>query len=107
MSFSFSASMIRWKPSVRSCVSSAAAVLRAASAISSSRSIHIINVLGDVLGQAKRVLADQVLGALGVARFQGLDDVHVIVDRALDPVILSDRTAADHAHMGEQVFREL
>ena len=52
------------------------------------------------------MLAHQILGALGVACFKGVDDVHVIADRAFDPVVLADRAAADHAHMGEQVLRQ-
>src|ERR671920_392943 len=96
MPFSFIASMTRLKPSVRSSVSSTVS-LSAASAMSSSRiplSVQIIGVLGEVLG------------ALGVARLERLDDVHVVADRAVDAVVLADRGAADHAHVGEQVRRQ-
>src|SRR3954454_23231500 len=108
MPFSFIASMTRLKPSVRSWVSSTVS-LNAASAMSSSRIpllVQIIDVLGDVLGEAERMLAHQVLGALGVARLERLDDVHVIVDRAVHAIVLADRLAADHAHVGEQVLGE-
>src|SRR5215207_3564142 len=108
MPFSFIASMTRLKPSVRSWVSSTVS-LNAASAMSSSRIpllVQIIGVLGDVLGEPERMLAHQVLGALGIARLERLDDVHVIADRAVDAVVLADRGAADHAHVGEQVRRK-
>ncbi len=59
-----------------------------------------------MLGQAERMLAHQVLGAFGVARLEGLDDVHVIADRAFDAVVLADRLAADHTHMGEEILRQ-
>src|SRR4051794_11479095 len=70
---------------------------------SSLGSIQIIRVFSHMLGQAERVVADEILGTLGVARFERLDDVDVIADRAVHAVLLADGLAADHAHMGEQV----
>jgi len=35
-----------------------------------------------------------------------LNDGHVIVDRAVGAVVLADRLAADHAHVGEQVLSQ-
>src|SRR6188474_245447 len=108
MPFSFMASMIRLKPSVSSSSASGFLSAAASAMVSSGKgSVKIIGVLGDVLGEAERMLAHQVLGALGVARLDRLDDVHVIVDRAVDAVVLADRLAADHAHVGEQVLGEL
>src|SRR5215218_9056770 len=97
---------MRLKPSVRSCVSSASGFFSAASAMVSSQldSIQVIDVLGDVFGQTKRMLAHQVLGTLSVARLKGLDDVHVVADGAIDPVFFADRLAADHPHVGEEVL---
>src|SRR5689334_22778428 len=106
MPLSFIASMTRLKPSVSSSVSASGFLSAAVSAMASSRanSIEIVGVLGDVLGQAERVLAHQVLGTLGVARLEGLNDVHVIADRAVGAILLADRLAADHVHVGEQVL---
>src|SRR5262245_43563387 len=108
MPFSLIASMMRWNPSVRSSVSASGFLSAAASAMASSgeNSVEIVDVLGDVLGQAERMLADDVLGALGVARLERLDDVHVISDRAVGAILLADRLAADHVHVGEQVLRQ-
>src|SRR5579871_2335193 len=106
MPFSFMASMMRLKPSVSSSLSASAFLSVAASAMAFSpeKSVQIVDVLGDVRGEAERMLAHQVLGPLGVARLDRLDDVHVIVDRAVGAVVLADRLAADHAHVGEQVL---
>src|SRR5688572_22147019 len=99
--------MMRLKPSVSSCSAAAGFSLTAASAMGgslySSQSIQIVGVFLDVLGEAERVIANQLLGARGVARFERLDDVHVIADRFLDPVLLGDGLAPDHPHVGEQV----
>src|ERR1700674_846367 len=103
---SLSASMTRWKPSVSSRSGSVAvsglAVLTAASAMGrlprfyASCSIEMIGVAGDVLGEAERVIAHQILVALGVARLDRLDDVHMVADRPIGTVFLADRLAADH-----------
>ena len=53
-------------------------------------SIQVVDVLGDMRGKSQRMLAHQVLGALGVARLEGLDDVHVFADRQVDIVFLGD-----------------
>ena len=60
-----------------------------------------------MLGKAERVIAHEVRGALGVARFQRLDDVHVIADRPLDAVFLANGLSSDHPHVGEQVLGQL
>ena len=60
-----------------------------------------------MLGEPERVIAHQRLGAHRVARFERFDDVHVIADRTIGAVLLADGFAPDHAHMGEQVFRQM
>src|ERR1051326_4584618 len=93
---SFSASIRRLKPSVISRSASAATgfSFTAASAMGNLpqlflKSIQIVGVFLDVLGEAERVIADQVLGTLGVARFERLDDVHVVTDRPLDSIFFA------------------
>src|SRR6266566_3689711 len=109
--------MTRWKPSVSSRSASCAAVsaglgFTAASAMGNppsklfSVSVQIVGVFLDVLGQAEGVVAHEVLGALGVARLERLDDAQMIADRAVGAVLLADGPAPDHPHMGEQVLRE-
>jgi hypothetical protein len=39
------------------------------------RSVQIVGVLLNVLGEAERVITNEFLGARGIARFKGLDDV--------------------------------
>jgi len=39
--------------------------------------------------------------------FESFDDVHVVADRAVGAILLADGLAPDHAHMGEQVFRQI
>src|SRR5690242_15479693 len=109
MPFSFMASMMRLKPSVSSSlsVSGFLSVAASAMAFSPEKSVQIVDVLGDVLGEAERMLAHQILRALRLARLEGLDDGHVVVDRAVGAVVLADRLAADHAHVGEQVLGQL
>src|SRR5215216_6185371 len=112
---SLSASMTRWKPSVSSCCASAAFAagfsFTAASAMGIlpepfSKSIQIVRVFFNVLGEAERMIANEILGTLGVARFKGLDDIHMVADRSLDAVLLADGLAPDHAHVREQVLGE-
>src|SRR5712675_889190 len=109
MPLSLSASMTRWKPSVISRSASPAGFrCTAASDIVLSRnfglrvcvarcqpipelSVQVVGVFSHVLGKTKRVRAHQLLGARGVARLQRLDDVHVIVDRAVGAILLADR----------------
>src|SRR5579862_3165052 len=90
---SLSASMTRWKPSVSSCVSSAAAFAGSLSVVacvigrvlslrSFRPSVQKIAVLLDMGGEIECVLAVEALGELGVAPLQRLDDLHVIGDRA-------------------------
>src|SRR6185312_10074050 len=121
MPFSLSASIRRWNPSVSSRSASGELALTVCTAASAMGvlpepflpslcpfpSIQIIGVLGDMLGKAERMIAHQGLGAQRVAPFQRFDDVHVIADRAVGPVLLADGLAADHPHMGEQVLGEL
>src|SRR3954454_12211934 len=115
MPLSLSASMTRWKPSVSSCCTSSVLEgvrlsLRAASAMGISldlfRSIQIIGVCRHVLGKPERMIAHEVLRALGVALLDRLDDGHVVADGASGPILLANSLAPDHAHMGEQVFRQ-
>src|SRR5260221_5477130 len=109
--------MTRWKPSVSSRSASCAAVsaglgFTAASAMRNppsklfSASVQIVGVFLDVLGQAERVVAHEVLGALGVARLERLDDGQMVADRAIGAVLLADRLAPDNSHMGEQILCE-
>src|SRR5258708_13670463 len=124
MPLSLSASMTRWKPSVSSCSASAAFVVSrfsftTASAMgvslkmvvscvqSNSCLVQVVRVFRDMVGQAERVGAHQVLRTRGIARFERLDDVHVVADRAIRAILLADGLAADHAHMGEQVLRQI
>src|SRR5438093_1688697 len=124
MPLSLSASMMRWKPSVISrsaspegfsCAAASDIVLSRGSLrrASCSRavdrscgSVQVVGVFRYVLGEAERMRAYQLLGASGVARLQRLDDMHVVVDRAVGAVLLADRLHADHPHMGEQVLGE-
>src|SRR5437762_11915553 len=102
--------MTRLKPSVSSCCASAGFAMVAAPGIVVSRNrykrarflprgvvevrlVQVIGVLLNVLGEAKRVIADEFLGTRGVACFEGLDDVHVIADRFLDAVFFNDGLA--------------
>src|SRR5690242_1395613 len=67
------------------------------------RSVQIIGKARHMVGEAERVVTDQILGAVGGARLDRLDDRHVILDRTVGAVLLADRRAADHAHVREQV----
>src|SRR3954469_6409087 len=125
---SLSASMIRWKPSVSSgswLVATSAVFspsasgvasgfcrsFRAVSAIVPSRSgfccsgsISVeVDVLLDVLAEPQRVLADEALGERRVAPLQGLDDRHVVADRALGAVVVEDRPVPDRLHVEKEV----
>ena len=66
-------------------------------------SVEKIAVLLDMRRQPHRVLAHQPLGQVGVAPLQCGDDVAMIGDRALRPVVLRHRHRADRAHVDEQV----
>src|SRR5260370_11369175 len=117
MPLSLSASMTRWKPSVSSRSASCAAVsaglgFTAASAMGNppsklfSVSVQIGGAFLDVLGQAEGVVAHEVLGALGVARLERLDDAQIVADRAFAAVPLAEGPAPYHPHMGEHALRE-
>src|SRR5215204_5320692 len=122
--------MMRWKPSVSSgswpgaastprvfCPSASAVVsgfcrsFRAVSAIVSSRSGFCcsgsvaveVDVLLDVLAKPQRVLADEALGKRRVASLQGLDDRHVVADRALGAVVIEDRPVPDRLDVEKEV----
>src|SRR6516162_3341705 len=91
MPLSLSASMMRWKPSVSSrsvsaagfsCVAACAMTVPPRISFVTFTSIEIVGVPSDMVGKSDRVLANQVLGARGVARLERLDDVHVVADRA-------------------------
>src|SRR5580658_7221008 len=82
----------------------ARALLRSAQ---TSSSVEIVHVFGDVLGKAERVIAHQNLGAAGVARFQRLDNLGVVADRAIGAIPFPDRLSPDHAHVGEQILGKI
>ena len=62
-------------------------------------------MLGDVLGKAERMVAHERLGAFPIARLQRLDDRHMVADLAGGAILLANRLAPDHAHVGEQILR--
>src|ERR1700693_4968582 len=107
--------MMRWNPSVSSRSASTVVVsgfaFTAASAIGESsrliRSIEIIGKSRHVVGQAERVVTHEFFRAIGYARFQSFDDVHVVADRPGGTILLADGLAPDHAHMGEQVLGQV
>src|SRR6267154_885738 len=103
--------MTRWKPSVSSCCGSAlfASTLCAVAVIPLPPNMSLIEIGGmtrDMLGKAERMAAHKVFGACRVARFDRLDDVHVVADRAGGAIALSDRLHPDHPHMRKQIFGE-
>src|ERR1700722_16231836 len=113
---SLSASMTRWKPSVSSRSGAGASVpagfdvLTAASAMGGLPDVFLVEVIGmpgDVIGEPERMVAHELLGTRSIARFDRLDDVHMVADRAVDAVFLADGLAPDHPHVGEQVGREI
>src|SRR5919198_4153255 len=70
-------------------------------------SIQVVDRAFHVVGQVQCVVSDEPLGELAVAGLERLDDVHVVDDRALGPVVLADGPAADRPHMHQQVLDEL
>src|SRR3954471_12941220 len=70
-------------------------------------SIEVVDRVVHVVGQVQGVVSDQTLGELAVAGLERLDDVHVVDDRALGPVVLADGPAPDRPHMHEQVLDQL
>src|SRR5215211_754672 len=125
----FRALATRWPPEIICCsvavpsvaVCSASGVLVALTGGSPSRlatpgvlacgerslSIEVVDRVLDVVGQVQCVVTNEALGELAVAGLQRLDDVHVIDDRALGPVVLADGPAPDRPHMHEQVLDQL
>ena len=47
------------------------------------------------------------LGVLGVALLESVDEIHVIADGTVGAILLADGLAADHAHLGEEVFDQI
>src|SRR5689334_4592882 len=70
-------------------------------------SVQIVGIAFDVLGKTERMVPHKFFRAARVARFQGFDNVHVVADRAIRPVLLDDRLAPDHAHVREEIFCEI
>src|SRR3954471_7107944 len=70
-------------------------------------SIEMVDRVLHVVGQVQGVVSDQALGELAVAGLERFDDVHVVDDRALGPVVLADRPAPDRPHVDEQVLDQL
>src|SRR3569833_4615863 len=104
--------MMRMNQSVRFCSSAAAASGLAFTAASLTGElphvltrtflVEIIGELRNVLGEAERVHAHKIFGALGVARLERFDDGHVVLDRPVGAVHFADRRAADQAEVHEQ-----
>src|SRR6476660_8270218 len=63
-----------------------------------SLSVQVVDRALHVVGQVQRVVAHEALGEVPVTGLQRLDDVHVVDDRALGPVVLADRPAPDRPH---------
>src|SRR3954470_15571093 len=72
-----------------------------------SLSVQVVDRVFHVVGQVQCVISDETLGELAVASLEGLDDVHVVDDRALGPVVLADGPASDRSHVHEQVLDQL
>src|SRR3954447_10729994 len=72
-----------------------------------SLSVQVVDRAFHVVGQVQCVVADEPLGKLAVAGLERLDDVHVVDDRALGPVVLADGPAPDRPHVDVQVLDEL
>src|SRR3954465_3728859 len=70
-------------------------------------SIEVVDRVFHVVGQIQGVVSNQALGELAVASLERFDDVHVVDDRALGPVVLADGAAPDRPHMHEQVLDQL
>src|ERR1700757_4612069 len=84
-----------------------AIAMKTSLALPDGTSVQMIGVARDMLGKAERVLAHQGLGPLGLTPFEGLDDVRMVADRPIGAVVLADRLAADHPHVGEQILGEI
>src|SRR5438067_7341651 len=59
--------------------------------------VQIMDVRGDVRRQVQGVLPHETLCPLRLALLQGLDDVHVVDDRARDACLVTDRAAPARA----------
>src|ERR687895_2057887 len=66
---------------------------------SGRRPVHVVR-------EIQRVLSDEAFGELGVAALEGLDDVHVVDDGALGPIVLPDHVAANRSHVHKQAGDE-
>src|SRR3954453_10874733 len=70
-------------------------------------SIEVVDRVFHVVGQIQGVVSNQALGELAGASLERFNDVHVVDDRALGPVVLADGAAPDRPHMHEQVLDQL
>src|SRR5919197_6648435 len=64
--------------------------------------VQIMDVRGDVRCQVQGVLPHETLCQLRLALLQGLDNMHVVDDRARDARIVTDRAAPDRAHVDKE-----
>ncbi len=60
----------------------------------------------DVSGQVEGVIANEPFGEFRVPRLEGLDDLHVVDDRALEAMVLTDGAVPDRPHMDEEILGE-
>src|ERR1700688_2577503 len=68
------------------------------------RGSEVVVVCVDVRSQRERMVAHEPFRELDVARFERFDDLHVIDDRSLEAVILTDRAVADRPHVDQDAF---
>src|SRR3954452_21787349 len=74
---------------------------------SGSLSIEVVDRVLHMVGQVQCVVSDQALGELAVAGLERFDDVHVVDDRELGPVVFDDGPVGDRPNVHEQVLDEL
>src|ERR1700688_4907025 len=68
------------------------------------RGSEVVVVRVDVRSQRERMVAHEPLRELDIARFERFDDLHVIDDRSLEAVVLTDRAVADRPHVDQDAF---
>src|SRR5579859_1624402 len=114
-----SAFATRWPPEMSSDSSAAGvfaptsnnvlliAVSLSSSFFSGSSCRQVVHLLGNVPGQIQSVLAHQSLGQLGVASLERFDDLQVVDDRPVVPLVLTNRAAAERLHVDEQAARHV
>ena len=66
-----------------------------------------VHVAFDVVSQLHRVLAHQPASSYSIAGLEGLDDLLVVSNRALCPVLFEDGSIPDRANMHEQSIRDV